>query len=175
MTATVQVRAAVPADLPLIERLLSEAFPDEDLVPLVRALHADANAGTAFVAVTDGGLAGYLFMTVCSIDSGSDTVAMLGPLGVVPKWQQCGIGGALVGAGVDWARQAGMTKVLVLGDPAYYGRLGFTPEALIATPYPLPAEWRHAWQSIGLATAASSGEATLMVPEPWREPALWGP
>jgi hypothetical protein len=41
-------------------------------------------------------------------------------------------------------------KVLVLGDPAYYGRFGFAKETAIQPPYPLPEAWDGAWQSLVL-------------------------
>ncbi len=47
-------------------------------------------------------------------------------------------------------KRAGVIQVYVLGDSAYYERAGFEPVSDVAPPYPLPEEWRRAWQSLSL-------------------------
>jgi len=66
-----------------------------------------------------------------------------------------------------------VVKIFALGDPAYYGRLGFVPETRVGPPYTLPEKWRGAWQSLSLQPTGHALERTLDVPKPWREPALW--
>jgi putative acetyltransferase len=46
---------------------------------------------------------------------------------VLPRWQRQGIGSALVRHGLALCRERGISAVVVLGDPAYYGRFGFSP------------------------------------------------
>jgi len=46
---------------------------------------------------------------------------------VRPQRQGEGIGVALVRGGLDEARRRGLAAVILLGDPNYYGRLGFEP------------------------------------------------
>ena len=65
--------------------------------------------------------------------------------------------------------------VYVLGDPNYYGRSGFLAEIEVSPPYPLPAEWDGAWQSIRLGDAEPPPEGTLQAPAPWTKPELWLP
>ncbi len=60
----------------------------------------------------------------------------LAPLAVELDFQKRGIGSALVRAGIEQAKQAGWDAIFVLGDPAYYGRFGFSAEA--AGPYDSP-------------------------------------
>jgi predicted N-acetyltransferase YhbS len=50
----------------------------------------------------------------------------LAPLAVLPDFQRRGLGAALVHAGLDHCRQRETDVVIVLGDPAYYGRFGFS-------------------------------------------------
>jgi putative acetyltransferase len=50
----------------------------------------------------------------------------LGPLAVLPVRQKTGVGSALARAGLDACRQLGHPWCVVLGDPAYYGRFGFS-------------------------------------------------
>jgi putative acetyltransferase len=80
-----------------------------------------------------------------------------------------------VGAGLRRLEDAGVNRVLVLGDPAYYGRLGFLPDYLIEPPFPLPAEYDGAWQSRNLGETGAPIAGKLSVPPQWRRSALWAP
>jgi putative acetyltransferase len=172
---TIEIRESVPGDLAAIEVLYPDAFPDEDLLPLVRELLQDASVAFSLVGIIGSSLVGHIVFTRCSVAGGSDKVALLGPLAVTPAWQRQGIGSAIVRAGLQRLENAGATHVYVLGDPAYYGRLGFVPEARVAPPYPLPPAWRGAWQSMSLRSAERSRQGKLCVPQPWLQPALWAP
>ena len=61
----------------------------------------------------------------------------LAPLAVLPDRQRRGVGSALVRAALARAREGGGAAAFVLGDPAYYGRFGFSAEAArgYASPY----------------------------------------
>lgn len=176
---SITIRQSRPGDLAQIEPIYRDAFPEEDLLPLVRALLAEPHGILSLVGHIGASLAGHILFTTCSLAEEVDvlpgTLALLGPLAVAPAWQRQGVGGALARDGMQRLEQAGATQFLVLGDPAYYGRLGFLPETGIAPAYPLPDEWRGAWQSIRTTRAAQSREGTLSVPAPWRVPALWAP
>lgn len=63
-------------------------------------------------------------------DSDSDDVGLgLGPVAVLPDLQRRGIGSLLIKHGLEMARDRGASFVCVLGEPAFYGRLGFQPAA----------------------------------------------
>jgi putative acetyltransferase len=164
-------------DLAAIEVLYQDAFPDEDLVPLVRALLANRDDVLSLVTRDRNGedVTGHGAFTHCGIVGAEDRVALLGPLAVASARQGQGIGEALIRDGLRRLGEAGVQRVFVLGDPAYYGRFGFTTEPNVRPPHPLPEEWREAWQSISLNETKPSEPGTLSVPAPWRQPALWGP
>lgn len=173
MNTPVRVRASTAADLVSIEAMYPRAFPDEDLLALVRDLLQDETNVTSLVAVCDGQVVGHVSFTRCAAENSECAVALLAPLAVAPGRQRQGIGSALVREGLERLRQKGIANVFVLGDPAYYGRLGFRPERLVQTPYPLPAEWAEAWQSLQLDKAVATPSGRLRLPEYWRDPALW--
>ncbi len=175
MLEDVQIRESLPSDAASIEALYPDAFPDEDLLPVVKALLSDDSICLSLVAIADRALVGHVIFTTCSIDGRSEKVWLLAPLGVASVWQRRGVGSALVRQGLLRLESSGAAQVYVLGDPAYYGRFGFRTEAGVAPPYPLPVEWRGAWQSVSLNNDRPPAEGTLSVPPQWRQPALWGP
>lgn len=175
MTDSIQLRESTPDDWPAIESLYPEAFPKEDLLPLVDELLHLPGTIWSFVGTIDGPLVGHMLFTKCGVAESSDTDALLGPLAVAPAWQQRGIGNAFVRAGLKRLENAGVTRVYVLGDPAYYGSLGFRTETRVTPPYELPAEWLGAWQSQGLVSVAKPRSGKLLLPEPWLQSALWLP
>ena len=129
----------------------------------------------SLVAICDGRLVGHVAFTMCGIAGSNETIGLLAPLAVTPRFQRCGVGSALVREGLNRLRSEGATQVYVLGDPAYYGRFGFEPDASVAPPYDLPEEWQSAWQLLHLQGDKASLEGRLSVPKPWRQPALWAP
>jgi putative acetyltransferase len=168
-----QIRDSNSADLAVIEQIYREAFPDEDLLPLVRALLQEPSATVSAVAVVAGTIAGHVIFTLGHVCGCKSRVALLGPLAVAPAAQRSGIGRALVDHGCEEMAARDIEVVLVLGDPAYYGRLGFTTETDIAPLYPLPPEWQAAWQSRRLDGLRTRCHGRLQMPQPWHVPALW--
>jgi putative acetyltransferase len=168
------IRESAAADVEAIEALYPRAFPDEDLLPLVRELLEDSEVTVSLVSLMDEELAGHAIFTMCSVDGASARVALLGPLAVAPTRQRRGVGSALVRAGLQHLKDADVDLVCVLGDPAYYGRFGFAPETGVEPPYQLPAEWEGAWQSTRLSNL-SECSGRLSVPRQWRRRALWAP
>ena len=169
------IRESEQADVAAIEALYPEAFPEEDLVPLVRDLLHDTDIAMSLVGVIDRRLVGHVIFTKCSVDESEVEASLLAPLAVAPAWQRQGIGSAIVRAGLRRLEKAGVDLVCVLGDPGYYRRLGFVPETLVEPPFPLPAEWEGAWQSLYLDTTVRPCTGKLVVPPQWLQPSFWSP
>lgn len=163
------IDALAPDGLAALERLYPAAFPQEDLLPLVRRLLAPEVGALSLAARAAGDLVGHAFFTPCGLNAAP--CALLGPLAVAPAHQRRGVGGALIREGLARLEAQGVAHVFVLGDPAYYGRFGFAPTAA-EPPCPIPGEWRDAWRSLALGDAPPA-EGRLVVPPPWRDPALW--
>jgi len=168
-----QIHESKPDDLEGLDDLYGAAFPDEDLLPLVKALLQDVPGILSLVATIDSAMVGHIVCTPCRIANGPQNVALLGPVAVAPDRQRRGIGTALILAGHERLTRAGVARIFTLGDPGYYARTGFASEMDVTPPYPLPAEWHGAWQFISLSDTKLKG--ALEVPEPWRHPALWAP
>ncbi len=175
MIGELEIRESRANDVSSIEKLYPDAFPDEDLLPLVRELQREGSGTVSLVGIADRVLVGHVVFTTCSIVGRPEKVALLGPLAVAPAWQRQGVGNAIVRAGLQRMENAGTSQVYVLGDPAYYRRFGFEPDDGVAPPYPLPEEWRSAWQSLSLSGNKPHLCGKLSVPQPWRRQALWAP
>lgn len=175
MIEKIAVCESAPNDVALIESFYPDAFPDEDLLPVVRELLKETPIVLSLVGIVDEALVGHVIFTTCNVTGATGKVALLGPLAVAPAWQRQGIGSAIVREGLRRLQNAGTNQVFVLGDPNYYGRFGFQPDAAVAPPYPLPEEWRGAWQSLTLGGDQPPLHGTLAVPQPWRQQILWGP
>lgn len=172
---SIEVRATVAGDSPALESLYVAAFPEENLLPLVRRLLREVRGILSLTAAADDRLAGHIIFTPCGIGDSDDCVALLGPLAVTPSWQRRGVGRTLIRAGFEQLNQGSVRRVLVLGDPAYYGRFGFLPEDSILPPYALPAAWTAAWQSISIGADVVRIAGKLRPPAAWLQAALWAP
>ncbi len=181
MTQELEIHATTAADAAAIEAFYPRAFPDENLVPLVRELLREPESLLSLTAVVAGDVAGHVIFTLCGLDTNPGVkVALLGPLAVVPEHHRQGIGGALIRAGVEKSGTLGAVAALVLGDPGYYGRFGFKAEHGVKPPYhlpdeQLPPEWRGAWQSMPIGDGGPAPAGTIIVPAPWRHREMWLP
>ncbi len=175
MPGAPEIRESNTGDIDAIVSMYPLAFPDEDLVPVVRELLAAPEIALSLVALIDDQVVGHVIFTTCAVEGNDLKASLLAPLAVAPEFQRQGIGSAIVNNGLKRLADSSVDGVFVLGDPAYYSRLGFSPDSQVQPPYPLPAEWYDAWQSQYLNDAAQSGAGKLAVPSQWLDPALWAP
>ena len=170
------IRQTAKVELPQILAVYPLAFPDEELRPLVSAL-LEGEAKVLSVGAFDGDIVGHVLFTLFDGEGADDkrAGAMLAPLAVLPEYQGQGMGSALVKQGLLQLTSMGTRQVFVLGDPNYYGRFGFQAEQNVLPPYPLPEEWRGAWQSMVLSDAKPLTPGHCRLPDAWMEPALWQP
>ena len=130
------IRYARPADRAAIAEVVAAAFGREDEARLVERLRAEDDVVLEMVAEVEGAVAGHILFSRLWADH-HGLFAALAPLSVRPDRQNAGLGSALVTSGLSNVREYGCHGVLVLGDPAYYGRFGFKSEtaARVKAPY----------------------------------------
>jgi len=178
--ARMKVRPHRPEEFADVLALIGEAFADElVVVDLVRDLVSDATFLPEFslVADDDGELVGYVLLSRASVVAGRQAptpVLALAPLGVRPARQRQGVGSALVAEALRRARERGERAVLVLGDPAYYGRFGFAPASPLGILPPHPIEYADAWMLTELIPGAlESVSGTVRFDTPLGDPVYW--
>jgi len=153
------IRLARPADRPAIDAVIAAAFGRTDEAELVNRLRADEDVMFELVAEEDGAVAGHILYSRLWADR-AELYAALAPLAVHPDRQKSGLGSALVRASLDTGREFGCHGVLVLGDPAYYGRFGFSAEH--ARDVSSPFQGLAAFQGLPLEDAAFARPLTVV-------------
>jgi putative acetyltransferase len=101
---------------------------------IVEALRAADALELSLVAESDGEVVGHIAFSAAAIGGSSTGWYLLGPVAVKPVRQGEGIGRALVEAGLDALRSRGAGGCVLVGDPAFYGRFGFTPSSSVTWP-----------------------------------------
>ena len=176
---TLRLRPEDPADTGAVRRVLAAAFarPDVATPPEVRLVD-ELRGGDAWipelamVAEYGGEIVGYALLTrvvVCS-DGGSGAALALGPVAVAPHRQRIGLGTSVVQAALEAAAELGERLIVVLGDPAYYRRFGFSRADRMG----LTSPWSglgEPWQAIALPPSTSGEPAPpqgeVLFPPPW--------
>ncbi len=135
-----RIRPEEPADGTAIRALLESAFGQKAEADLVERLRRDGEVVLALTAEDDPPVGHIVFSRLTLPESPSVRACALAPLAVSPSHQRQGIGSALVREGLRRLAESGTDLVVVLGEPAYYGRFGFTPAMTdkLATPYDGP-------------------------------------
>ena len=120
------VRSEEPADRVAIHGVHAASFPTGGEARLVDALRAAGLLRVSLVAVEENEVVGHVAFSPVSL-RGTDDGVGLAPVATLPDFRRRGVADALVRAGLELCKQRGHGFVVVLGDPAYYGRFGFRP------------------------------------------------
>lgn len=132
------IRPEGPQDAPAIATLITEAFltaahADGNEAEIVARLRAEGGLLLSLVSEGPNGIQGHIAASPCSV-GGQTGWACIAPLAVDPAQQRSGIGTALVGAALAQFRRLSVGGVVIVGDPAYYGRFGFAADPAIFAP-----------------------------------------
>jgi len=140
MKPDLRIRPEEPGDRSALHALHAAAFGQEAEATLVDQLRADGDLVLSLVADAGGPVGHIAFSRLSMPDAPALRACALAPLAVLPHVQGRGIGSALVRDGLERLAGLGWDLALVLGEPGYYGRFGFSAEAARAfeTPYDGP-------------------------------------
>lgn len=156
-------RLESPEDECAIRFINETAFGRPDEADLVAKLRAEDVVLASLVAEEERDeereakrMVAHILFSRMSIESSSGRVAAvaLAPIAVLPERQRRGIGGKLIRYGLDLLRGRGERIVIVLGDPDYYPRFGFSLDKARFLESPFPPE---AFMALELQTGALDG------------------
>lgn len=129
---TIAIRPATGGDVAAIDALLRRSFPAADEALLVQRLCVDGDMVLTLVADDEesGELAGMVAFSRMTVEADGRVIpgVALAPVAVERSYRRQGVAEALVQAGLNHLGDAGAAVCFVLGDPAYYGRFGFSAE-----------------------------------------------
>ena len=94
----------------------------------------------SLVAIVEGEIVGHVLFSPATIERDGQTITTglgLAPVAILPFCQNRGHGSGLIRAGLGRCRELAVPFVVVLGEPAYYGRFCFVP----ASRYDLAGEF----------------------------------
>lgn len=131
------------ADSAEVEALINAAFGPGRFVKTAERLRENREPapGLSVVARQDGRLVGCARMWPIHI--GEAPALLLGPFAVADDWRSRGLGRALIDAACERAKAAGHGLVLLVGDGAYFARVGFEPVDRLAVRFPGPVDMRR--------------------------------
>jgi putative acetyltransferase len=136
---TPSIRKESAEDILGIRLVVHAAFKRPGEADLVDGLRRSGALTFSAVAVIGSRIVGHVAFSPVTIDGRHPALA-LAPVAVAPELQRQGIGSALIRWSLEECRRLGHRVVIVLGEPAYYHRLGFTSASDfgIECPFPVP-------------------------------------
>ena len=126
---TVAIGLEAPEDVADIYRTNTAAFDGRtEEADLVDALREAGDLILSLVARKEGVVVGHVAFSRLMIDTAAGPVGgvALAPVGVLPGCQDEGVGTDLIRTGLAMLAESDEQVVLVVGNPAYYDRFGFS-------------------------------------------------
>lgn len=141
--SAVTIRPELPQDHAVIGVVTQAAFAgaphsDGSEVGVVERLRKDGDLALSLVAQDGERIVGHVALSPVTISDGSKGWFGLGPISVLPPLQGQAIGAQLMQRAIADMRALGAQGIVLLGDPAYYGRFGFEHDPALRYPGPPP-------------------------------------
>jgi putative acetyltransferase len=127
------IRDASAPDEPSIAQVIEAAFAElphslHNEARIVDALRGADALTLSLVGLMDASVVGHVAFSPVLVDGFDTGWFGLGPVSVLPAHQRCGVGPALIRAGLTRLAKMTARGCVVLGDPEYYCRFGFMPD-----------------------------------------------
>ena len=125
------IRPETARDVSDIRDINIEAFRDHPVSRqtehlIVDALRAAGELEVSLVATQGARPVGHIAFSKADVGDSDEAWYLLGPVAVLPDFQGKGIGSALVVSGLAEVRAKGASGCVLVGDPGFYGRFGFS-------------------------------------------------
>jgi len=155
------IRPETPSDIVAIHDVTVAAFLQEPHTEhteqfIVEALRKAGALTISLVAEEANKVIGHVAVSPISISDNTTDWYGLGPISVSPELQKQGIGSALMNSILSELRNLGAAGCVLLGEPSYYSRFGFKPEANLVLPG-VPQEY---FQALSFSASMPNGTVT---------------
>lgn len=135
----VKIRQEIAADAPAIAAVTVAAFCDaahsDGTEPrIIDALRRAGQLTVSLVAEQGGAIIGHVAISPVRLSGGEAGWYGLGPIAVAPAWQRQGVGARLMSQALADLRARRAAGCVVLGDPAFYARFGFSAQTALRLP-----------------------------------------
>jgi len=131
-----------PGDFGAREALLDRVMPDRATKPSERLREGRLPAaGLSLVARDGDALCGSV--RLWHVSAGDRAALLLGPLAVEKHLRGKGVGAGLMQVALNRAELLGHAAVILVGDPEYYARFGFSAHPANGLIMPAPVERRR--------------------------------
>lgn len=142
MSDDLVIRRERPEDETAIAQLIGEAFAgaqhsDGKEAEIVQKLRASGMLTLSLVAELEC-IVGHVAFSPVEIDGCDVGWFGLAPVAVLPRLHGNGIGSDLINEGLRYLREMGAAGCVVLGEPGYYARFGFSHDPELIYPGPPP-------------------------------------
>lgn len=134
------IRVQEGTDWTAIDAIYQAAFKSSAEADLVRNLDADGDLILSLIAYGEEAAGHIAFSPLTFEEAAGLRGCALAPLATIPAYQGQGVGSNLITQGLQRVKEMGYDIVVVLGEPDYYSRFGFTPDLAgnLKTPYDGP-------------------------------------
>ena len=158
----IQIRHERLADFDAREALLDTAFGETRYRKSSERLREDRlpAEGLSFIASEGKRVIGTARLWNVACGNGQPAL-LLGPVAVAQDCRSRGLGGAMVRRAIQTARKLGYGAIVLVGDPEYYNRFGFSGEKTGALWMPGPFE-RHRLLGRELKAGALDGSRGMI-------------
>lgn len=133
------IRPEITADADAIAAVTTAAFLHAPHAAhteafIVNALRRAGALSVSLVAEQGGVLVGHVATSPVVVSDGAPGWHGLGPISVLPEYQRQSIGSALMRAALQALRDQGAAGCMLVGEPGYYQRFGFSHAAQLVYP-----------------------------------------
>ena len=130
MNPKIVIRSETDADVNSISEVTAAAFKTLEISThteqfIIEALRASKALAVSLVAEMDGRVIGHIAFSPVTISDGTRDWYGLGPVSVLPAYQQQGIGKALIWEGLSRLKDINAHGCCLVGHPDYYRKFGF--------------------------------------------------
>jgi len=127
----IEICPEAASDIDAIRDINIAAFRDHPISRQTEHLIVDALRDAdalevSLVAVSEGRPVGHIAFSKASVGESESGWFLLGPVAVLPGFQGRGVGSALVESGLRELRSRHASGCVLVGDPGYYHRFGFS-------------------------------------------------